>query len=77
MEFNFSTANEIHFGPGIARSLSDFLPDQSRRCFVLTGSSPERHREVMNNLSNKGKQVETASVVSEPNVETINSLVRQ
>ena len=77
MEFNFSTANEIHFGPGIARSLSDFIPGQTGRCFVLTGSSPERHREVINNLANKGKQAETASVVSEPTIETINSLVRQ
>ena len=77
MEFTFSTANEIRFGPGISRTVSDFVPDQFCRCLILTGSSPERHQEVLNNLAKNGKQVETASIVNEPTVETINSLVRQ
>ena len=75
MEFTFSTSNEIHFGPGIARSVSEFIPDQFSRCFVLTGSSPERLQDMLNSLSKKGKQVEIASVVGEPTIESINSLV--
>lgn len=77
MEFTFSTANEIHFGPGMARSVSKLLPDQLSRCFVLTGSSPDRHQDTLNSLADKGKQVETASVIGEPTVDSINLLVGQ
>ena len=75
MEFTFSTANEIHFGSGISRSISDILPADFSSCLFLTGSSLERHRNILSDLADNGRNLETAAVYSEPTVDSICSLM--
>lgn len=69
MEFSFSTANTIHFGNGISRSLSSFLPSGTDKAFVVTGSSRERQKAVFDLLEKNGVELEFYAIEREPTID--------
>ncbi len=71
MDFTFSTAGHIHFGQGISRSITDFIPKAVKRAILVTGSSPERHKNIIENLRNSGIDLSTVSIEGEPTVDSI------
>ncbi len=71
MEFAFSTANSIHFGPGIAKTITGLLPTGVKRVFILTGSSSHRQKSVLDVLENNGYEIDSHSINKEPDVSTV------
>lgn len=74
--FSFSTAGRIVFGDGEARNLAkhlaSVLPDFTRRsapCLVVTGSTEQRARPVLEALEVGNLDCEVVSVSGEPGFE--------
>ncbi len=76
MEFSFATANTIHFGNGISRTISSLLPRGTDRAFVVTGSNPSRHKPILDLLEKNGAQLESHSIDKEPTVDSLNDAVQ-
>ena len=76
MNFSFSTANSIHLGDGIAKNLCKFLPESTKRAFILTGKTPARHQFLMGSLA--ANDIETAlfQVTSEPTTYLISKALK-
>ncbi len=77
MQFNFATANSIHFGAGTAKTISSILPANAGPIFLVTGASPYRHKAVIDLLERNGYEIDLYSVGSEPAIETVNSGTRK
>lgn len=73
MQFQFATAQSIHFGPGTANTLASLLPDGLSPILVITGASPSRHRGAIELLEQNGYHTELYAVSHEPTVDTINA----
>jgi len=71
MEFTFSTADRIQFGNGVSRSVSNLLPKDAKRILVVTGSTPERYRDIVQPLEKSGLESATLSVSKEPTIDSI------
>lgn len=71
MDFTFSTASHIHFGKGISRSIAGLLPKDAKRALLVAGSSPERHKSVIDNLKKSGLELSMVSISGEPTVDSI------
>ncbi len=71
MDFTFSTASHIHFGKGVSRSIADLLPKDAKRALLVVGSSPERHKSIVDNLNNSGLELSTVSISGEPTVDSV------
>ena len=76
MNFSFSTANSIHLGDGMAKNLCNFLPESTKRAFVLTGTTPARHQFLLGGLA--ANDIETAlfPVTSEPTTYLISNALK-
>ncbi|MGD9133854.1 MAG: iron-containing alcohol dehydrogenase [Desulfobacterales bacterium] len=70
MRFQFSTANQIVFGPGTVNHVASLAAEKGSRPLVLTGRSPERASALMNELTSEGLEITRYPVAGEPTVDT-------
>lgn len=66
MRFEFATAARIIFGPGTISEAASLSAEMGKRAFVITGSSTERARPLLNALDKQGIDYVTFSVPGEP-----------
>ena len=76
MKFQFSTANQIFFGPGTVKKVASLAVERGSRPLVLTGGSPERASTLMDDLTAEGMIIARYPVTSEPTVDTALAAVR-
>jgi alcohol dehydrogenase class IV len=76
MRFQFSTANQIFFGPGIVKQIAPLAVERGSRPLVLTGGSPERVSTLMDALTAEGMKITPYAVTAEPTVNTALAAVR-
>jgi alcohol dehydrogenase class IV len=70
MRFEFATAGRVLFGPGITAELPHIVATLGKRVLVLTGRESQRHRHVLEGLSEAVLEVATFSVTGEPTTQT-------
>ncbi len=75
MEFEFATADRIRFGPGLAEELGRIAVSFGSHAFVLTGADQERHRSIIDSLTEQQLTYTTFSIPGEPSTETAASAV--
>ena len=66
MRFEFATATRIIFGPGTITEAASLSAEMGKRAFVITGSSTERARPLLEALDEQGIEYVTFSVPGEP-----------
>ena len=66
MRFEFATATRIIFGPGTIIEAASLSAEMGKRAFVITGSSTERARPLLEALDEQGIEYVTFSVPGEP-----------
>ncbi|WP_432734991.1 iron-containing alcohol dehydrogenase [Maridesulfovibrio sp. FT414] len=66
MQFQFSTAPKIIFGPGTAKAIPDHVSRMGRRACLVTGSRPEQFQWLMDSLEHNGFQLQLIFVKGEP-----------
>jgi len=66
MEFEFATATNIAFGPGVALQSTRMIAASGKTALVLTGSRPERHADILDALDAAKVTYVTFAVSSEP-----------
>lgn len=71
MSFSFSTADQIHFGEGISKSIPSFLDESLSPIFVLTGSDSKRYAQTIGLLTQNGFEVFIHPVQGEPTVNSV------
>ncbi|MGD8739757.1 MAG: iron-containing alcohol dehydrogenase [Desulfobacterales bacterium] len=76
MRFQFSTANQIIFGPGTVKQIAPLAVERGSRPLVLTGGSPERASALMDDLTAEGMEITRYPVAAEPTVDTALAAVR-
>lgn len=76
MDFSFSTSKAIHFGNGVSRSCAALLPEAVKRVAVITGSDPDRHKQIHNSITSRNIEVQAFETKREPTVETIMETVK-
>ena len=69
MRFQFSTAKQIHFGPGSVNQIAPLAAKMGRRPMVLTGRSLERATGLIDALAAEAMEVVRHPVTSEPTVD--------
>ncbi|MBK1879822.1 iron-containing alcohol dehydrogenase [Pelagicoccus mobilis] len=70
--FSFATANSIHFGEGVAKTIPSLLQESHGPLFVLTGSDSKRHAQTLGLLTQAGFEVFIHPVHGEPDLNSIN-----
>jgi alcohol dehydrogenase class IV len=75
MQFEFSTAGRIVFGPGVFEQISDLVAGSGRRAFLVLGGTPERFRHVIDQVAAGGGAWQSFSVTGEPTTETVQAAV--
>ncbi|MGO9017219.1 MAG: iron-containing alcohol dehydrogenase [Syntrophobacteraceae bacterium] len=73
MNFEFTTANRILFGPGTLREVASIAVHLGNRALIVTGRSPDRASTLVSQLESKGISVFSFTVGSEPTLETVQS----
>ena len=71
MQFEFTSADRIIFGPDVAAKLPHIVSSLGTRVLVLTGSTPDRHHGIFDSLDNEGLVQTMFSMVGEPTTHTI------
>ena len=71
MQFEFSTAARIVFGPGSVREAGAIAAAFGRRAFVVTGASPDRLAPLLGPLAEAGIAHERFAVQGEPTVDLV------
>ena len=77
MRFQFSTATQIHFGPGTVNQIAPSAAKMGRRPIVLTGRSPERTTALIDALAGEGMEIARHPVIAEPTVDMALEAVRK
>ena len=72
MNFEFATANRIIFGNGSIKEVSLQASQMGRRAMVITGSSMERSRKLIEQLHTRGIHTVTFQVKREPTTDVVN-----
>ena len=72
MQFQFSTSGQIIFGEGRSRELPDLVDRVGRRPFVITGSSTDRHHDLLTSC-----QGASYSLSGEPSIENLVAALAQ
>ncbi|EDY83165.1 alcohol dehydrogenase, iron-containing superfamily [Verrucomicrobiia bacterium DG1235] len=72
MTFSFATANRIHFGEGVSKTIPSLLDESLSPLFVLTGSDSKRYAQTIGLLTQSGFEVYIHPVNSEPTLKSIN-----
>ncbi len=70
MRFEFATAGRIIFGPDVTTELPQIVSALGNRVLVLTGSTPERYRPILDALAQARLDTVTFGVTGEPTTET-------
>jgi len=77
MRFQFSTANQIIFGPGTANDIAPLAVEMGHRPLLLTGRSPERASALIDALTGEDMEIARYSVTAEPTVDMALEAVRK
>jgi alcohol dehydrogenase class IV len=77
VKFQFSTANQIFFGPGTVRQVASLAVERGSRPMVLTGGSPERASVLIDALTEEGMNITRHPVTSEPTIDAALEAVRR
>ena len=76
MKFQFSTANQIIFGPGTLKQVASLAVERGSRPLVLTGGSYERASALVDALTAERLKITRHAVASEPTVDMALAAVR-
>ncbi len=71
MRFEFATATKIIVGPGSLSELPPLAAAEGKRALVVTGSSTERARPLLDALAAEQVECATFPVAGEPTIETV------
>lgn len=71
MNFQFSTAPKIVFGPDTARSIPDHAVKMGSNICLVTGKSPQRVQWLIDELQAKEMDLHTVSISGEPDTDLI------
>ena len=66
MRFEFATATRIIYGPGVLSEAGPAASQMGRRALLVTGSSRERARSLLDILSGVGIEIDLFQVAGEP-----------
>jgi alcohol dehydrogenase class IV len=77
MKFEFTTAQQIIFGPGILDQVGDKIGGLGRRAFIVTGASARSAERLIDLLAEKGLEATTFRVSGEPTVDLVQAGVAQ
>jgi alcohol dehydrogenase class IV len=77
VNFEFATAGQIIFGPGILDQAGEKFASMGRRAFVVTGSSGTNAQRLVDLLSEKKVEATTYTVSGEPTVDVVQEGVNQ
>jgi alcohol dehydrogenase class IV len=77
VNFEFATAGQIIFGPGILDQVGEKFASMGRRAFVVTGSSGTNAQRLVDLLSEKKVEATTYTVSGEPTVDVVQEGVNQ
>jgi len=66
MRLEFSTADRIVFGPGVAEQLAETVAGYGDHAFVVLGSTPGRFSRILDQLASRGIQCELFHTAGEP-----------
>lgn len=73
MDFSFSAPRIIRYGPGTAIELSQHIDGRGGRAFAVTGSSPDRYSELLDDAAFVG----SATISGEPTIAVVADLADQ
>lgn len=73
MNFQFSTASKIVFGPETARSIPKRIATMGSRICLVTGKSPQRVQWLIDSMQQKGLTLHTVAISGEPDTELISA----
>ncbi|NDV27836.1 iron-containing alcohol dehydrogenase [Desulfovibrio sp. JC010] len=71
MNFQFSTAPKIVFGPDSARSIPEYAKEMGNKVCLVTGKSPQRIQWLVDALQEKGSDLHIISISGEPDTKLI------
>jgi alcohol dehydrogenase class IV len=71
MRFEFATATQIIFGPGLIAEAGQRAANMGQRALLVTGANPARAAALLDALAAQSVAVTTFSVAGEPLVETV------
>jgi alcohol dehydrogenase class IV len=71
MQFEFSTAGRIVFGPGVSGQIPDLVAGSGRRAFLVLGGTAERFRRLLDPIAARGIVGQSCSVTGEPTTEIV------
>ncbi len=77
MKFEFATAEQIMFGPGILEEAGVKMASMGQRAFIVTGRSARNAQRLIDLLSDQGVQGVTFPVAGEPTIDTVQAGVEQ
>jgi alcohol dehydrogenase class IV len=66
MQFEFSTAGRIIFGPGVSAQIPDLVAGFGPRAFLVLGGTPERFAHILDQLTSRTITWQSFSVTGEP-----------
>ncbi len=66
MQFEFSTAGRIVFGPGVSDQIPDLIAGFGRRAFLVLGGTPGRFAHILDQLTSRAIAWQSFSVTGEP-----------
>jgi len=75
MQFRFSTANTIVFGPGCAEEFAKDFGRLGCRLFVLVGSDSHRFSHIVDSLTSAGSTCEVFRITGEPTTDTAKAAI--
>jgi alcohol dehydrogenase class IV len=75
MKFEFSTARRIVFGPGVAEQIPILVAGYGQRAFLVLGSTPDRHANVLDALASREVDATVFSVAGEPTTDLAQAAV--
>jgi alcohol dehydrogenase class IV len=75
MQFEFSTAHRIIFGPGVAGQIPDLAAGVGARVFLVHGGTPERFGHIIDQIAARGIACESFGVAGEPTTEMVRAAV--
>lgn len=77
MNFKFSTAGQILFGPGTVEQIGDLAEDMGRRVFLITGKGGDRTAPVSGRLKKKGMAITHFRITAEPTTDMVLAAVAE
>ncbi|UCD51719.1 MAG: iron-containing alcohol dehydrogenase [Phycisphaerales bacterium] len=75
MRFDFATAGQIRFGPGITTEAAREVAGLGSTAFVVTGGASDRHAQIVAAFADQGLGSVSCSVTTEPTTEIVSAAV--